>query len=577
MDASDLELPVDRDELTLGHFIRRVTREHAQREAIVHEGRRLTYADLGEQVERIARALVAAGVGKGSRVALLLGNRPEFVAALHAVGLVGGVTVPVSTFAPPDERDYILRHSDAQVLLMQPALAGNEYLAELYEHHPVVGTARTGALYDPTLPQLRRVVCLEEDAPAGAVETWDDFLADGDRVPAELLDRILDEVHPTDDALIIYTSGSTGRPKAVLHTHQAACVQSWRWVDQIHLTPDDRVWSAFPFFWTAGLSFVVGATLAAGGCLVLQELFEPAEALELLERERVTTVHAWPQSAIAMAEHPDAPKRDLTSLVKVAEGNPLRRFASPEVRLWDPGGAYGASETFTISTSIPSDAPPKLRQETHGVALPGMTVRIVDPETDEEQPTGELGEIAVKGITLMRGYYKVYEEEYLDAEGFFRAHDSGYLDEQGYLHWAGRIDGMIKSGGANVAPVEIDEKLRAWGRLAVGHATGVPHPTLGQAVVVVAICNEDDPVDEDEVREWLRDELAAYKVPRRVVFLREQDLSTTESTKIKFSELTSTAARRLVELGDDPDWVAYLREQHPDLLERPDSALTAND
>ena len=558
-----LGLPVAAADLTHGRFIAQVAERHADREALVFGDRRLTYAQLQDEVRAFAKGLLALGVTKGAKVALLLGNRPEFVIAMYGASMVGAVVVPVSTLAAADERDYILGHCDASVLVTQPALLKRRFVDELVADHPGLGDAEPGRIAVPAFPYLRRIVCLGPAPGPRSVEAWDDAVAAGATVDDVNLDAAAASVVPSDDALIIYTSGTTAHPKAVLHRHRGPVVQSWRWVEQLGLDPHDRVCSPFPFFWTAGLAFVLGGTLAAGACMVCQEAFEAGEALELMERERVTTMHSFPHTAAELVEHEDATKRDLSSLRRVMHDSPLRRLIGQTEDMGDPRAAYGLTETFTICTSIPSDSPLELRETTHGVALPGMAIRIVDPSSGTPLGVGETGEIAVKGVTLMRGYYKVDPEECFDDEGWFRTADSGHLDERGYLHWHGRLSGLIKTSGANVSPAEVEAAVAKWGRLKLGSAVGVPHPRYGEAVVLCAV-RSVDPVSAEEVTDHLRGVLTSYKVPRRVLFFDDGEIAYTGSQKVRLEDLRSLAARRVAE-GDD-DWARFLREQHADLL-----------
>lgn len=565
-----LDLPVTESDLTHGRFVTQLAERFGEREALVHRDRRLSFAELADEARAFGKGLLALGVTKGSKLALMLGNRPEFVIAMYGAATVGAVVVPVSTMAAAGERDYILRHSDASVLITQPALLKRRFVDELVADHPGLGRAEPGRIGVAEFPHLRRIVCLPsgDDLSGrlpGSVEDWDDVVAAGASVDDAMLDAAADSVVPSDDALIIYTSGTTANPKAVLHRHRGPVVQSWRWAEQLGLDPDDRVWSPFPFFWTAGLAFVLGGTLASGACMVCQEAFDAAEALELIERERVTTLHSFPHTAAELAEHEDVAKRDLSSLRRVMNDNPLKRLIGQTEDLGDPRAAYGLTETFTICTSIPSQSPLALRESTHGVALPGMAIRIVDPQSGAPLATGETGEIAVKGVTLMRGYYKVDPEECFDDEGWFRTGDAGHVDDQGYLHWHGRLSGLIKTSGANVSPAEVEAAVTSWGRLKLGTVVGVPHPRYGEVVVLCAVRSLDD-VSADDITGHLRGVLASYKVPKRVLFLDNDELSYTGSQKVRLEDLRSLAARRLAASDDEGDWAEYLRAEHPDLV-----------
>jgi acyl-CoA synthetase (AMP-forming)/AMP-acid ligase II len=245
--------------------------------------------------------------------------------------------------------------------------------------------------------------------------------------------------------------------------------------------------------------------------------------------------------------HPDWMNADLSALRHIESFGPFGRHPSVKVleNAWSPRAAFGLTETFTIITSTPADAPAEIRDRATGRILPGNAIRIVDPATGEALPSGAQGEIAVAGASLMKGYVKVPREQTFDADGFFRTGDAGWMDEAGELHWTGRTSDMIKTGGANVSPVEIEMELLHHPALIAAGAVGVPHPTLGQIVVVVAVPQEGAAVDEEDVRGFLRGRLASYKIPRRVVFVREAELTLTGNQKIKPEDLRVLAAARL--------------------------------
>jgi fatty-acyl-CoA synthase len=531
--------------LTTGRFLAEVARRHAGRDAIVFEGRRLSYRELERESRLLARALIGAGVVKGARVAVHMANRPEWVFAHFAAGMVGALLVPVNTFATREELRYILRHSDASLLLMQPVLLKHDFLHDLLADYPAIARGRPGHLRCAQLPQLRRVACLGIDQPRGGVETWGQLLAQEQGVTDELLDACCAEVEPADDGVLIYTSGTTSTPKGVLHSQRAGVLQGWRFVDFMCFTPDDRVYTTYPFFWTAGIAMSLHATLAAGACLLLQETFDAEAALDLIERERASAVHAWPHQGKAMAEHPSVAGRDLSSITKLDSGATLAAAAGIEKDEYGVGASYGLSETFTIASGIRADSPASLRRSTHGRPWPGNLFRIVDPVTGERLDRGEEGEITLKGATFMRGYYKVLPERFLDEDGFFHTQDGGSIDADGYLHWTGRLSNIIKTGGANVSPVEIEQAVAQHPAVKVGIPVGIGHPTLGEAIVLCVVPVEGCSIDEDEIRAFLRERLAAYKVPRRVLAFGPDELSYTGNQKIQVAPLRERALEKL--------------------------------
>jgi fatty-acyl-CoA synthase len=428
----------------------------------------------------------------------------------------------------------------------------------LNERHGALSAGRPGRLRCQALPQLRRVVCLDATPAAGGVEARDDLLAQGDDVPDGLLEAAADEVYPSDDGLLIYTSGTTAHPKGVLHMQRAPVIQSWRFAEEMELAAEDRVLTAQPFFWTAGIAMSLGASLAAGASLILESAFDAGRYLELVESERVTTLMTWPHQEKAMADHPDAGRRDLSSLCKIEFASPLAGAAGLERDEWGTYGSYGLSETFTLASSLPAAAPSEQRARTSGRPLPGMTLRIVDPAsgTRLERP-GEAGEIAVKGLTFMKGYSKVEPELYLDDDGFFRTQDGGSFDEEGYLHWSGRLSNLIKTGGANVSPLEIETAAAELDSLALAAAVGVPHPVLGEVIVLCAVPAPGREADETGVREALRNRLAAYKVPRRILFFDAAQLSFTANQKLQLGPLRKLALARLQAEGAEIDGIRY--------------------
>jgi fatty-acyl-CoA synthase len=560
-----LGLDTDRENVTFGGFVADLARRYGDREALIFGDQRITFRQLEDEVRRFARALLAAGVTKGSSVALMLANRPEFVIAAYGAGSIGAVVVPVSTFAPSDERDYILRHSDASVLLTQASLFNHHFVDELLESHPELAEGEPGTLRSSSFPCLRRIVSLDP-APQETVESWDDLVARADEVSEELLDAAMAEVHPRDPGIIIYTSGTSANPKGVLHANGTPAIQSWRWGKALGLTPDDKLLSKFPYFWSAGLTMTLGGPLSAGTAVITIESFDAGTALEIIEREGVTALQSMVETYNEIVEHPDFHTRDLSTLTLAVGAEPL--VAALPDRAWRAqANGYGLTETFTLCTwAEPEETGGEFRT-VHGRPLPGIDLKIVDSETGEELATGQLGEIAVKGVTCMLGYYKGYAEEYLDRNGYFRTGDSGQFDEDGILHWGGRLTAMIKTDGANVSPVEIESKLGLWGRLKVATVVPVPHPRLDEAVVLCAECHDDDPVTSEEILGHLKTVLASYKVPQRVVFIDDGELSYTASEKVKLADARRMAARHIA--AEDTDWAAHLRGAHPDLLAEP--------
>jgi fatty-acyl-CoA synthase len=513
--------------LTMGAFLEEVAGRFGPNEALVlddplleGETMRWTYDDLLREARRVAAGLLEIGVAKGDAVGILMGNRPEAVAAIFGAALAGAVAVPLSTFAPKPELAFMLERAQASVLLTQDRLLGRRFADD----------ARDLA---PQLPALRHIAVV-------GTPSWDALLTDADLQPCD--------VEPDDDGLVIFSSGTTSQPKGMLHSHRSPTLQFWVQAQLFGRHEGTRMWTALPLFWTAGLNTAMGSTLAAGGCWVMQETFEPGEALRLMARERVTEPYALPHQIGALAEHPDWPTADLSSLRSVYGKSALARHPSvtaPDTGWMMPVG-YGLSETCAFFCSHWSTTPREVAKQSMGRLLPGNELRVVDPDTGRVLGAGETGELAIKGPTLMKGYLGVVAEETFDADGFFHTGDAGSVDADGFVHWEGRRTEMIKTGGANVSPAELEVQLRACPPVKLARIIGVPDPRLDQIVVACITLKDGADATEDDIRAFLKERVAAYKVPKRVLFFDDGDIPmTTSDTKVRDDALLALVRDRL--------------------------------
>jgi len=537
-------------DLTLPGYFRSVCTKYAEREALVfHEADgavlRMSYAQVWAESRRLAAALVASGVGKDCRVGLLATNRPEWVTGAIAIALTGATCVALSSFVTPSELEQTLKLADVQTLLFERYLPGKDLAADLLALCPELTQCQPGKLRSLRLPYLRRAICIDAPVEASGLETLQAFLSAPHDVDDALLDALASEISPVDRAMIFFSSGSTGKPKGILQTHRAAAIQCWRWARMFALDESVRTWGANGFFWSGNFAMGLGSTFSAGGCLVLQRYFKPDEALRLMQTEKVTMPVAWPHQWQRLTSEPSYLETDLSSLVQVGVISPLREHPTVNSDWDEPTAAYGNTETLTINAAHPSGADPAIRDGNHGFPLPGNTIRIMDPLTAVPLPVGQAGEITVKGPTLMLGYLKTSPEDTFDEHGFFWTGDGGFVDEQGRLHWQGRLSDIIKTGGANVSPLEIDAVLHEHPGLKVGKTVGVPHETLGEIVVACVVPEPGVDLDEKQVRAYVGEQLSSYKVPRRVLFVDEADLKLTGSNKVKTADLRELAKRLL--------------------------------
>jgi fatty-acyl-CoA synthase len=532
--------------LTMAAFVRAMTERHAEREAVVWRGAdaviRWSYADLWQHSVEVAKSLIATGVGKDSRVGLLMTNRPELLAALFGVALAGGVVVMLSTFSAAPELEYLLQASAVSHLIFERHIASRDLASMLTTLEPAVESASPGQLLSARFPFLRRLVMADETSnrgPARGLEGWHEFQAQGLAVPLTSVTARAASATAADVGLILFSSGTTGVPKGIIHSQRAVVLQWLRWAELYHYEDGVRSWTANGFFWSGPFSMILGTTLSCGGCLVLQSTFSPEEALDLMQTERVVLPMASGHQWARMAEAPNFQSVNLSSLHYIDEFVPVGKQPTLQSSWRLPQG-FGTTETLSISTAVPISTPLEARRG-HGVPLAGNVLKVIDRATGEVVPRGERGEIALKGPTLMLRYIGKNAEDTFDAEGFYRTGDGGYVDQDGGLFWEGRLSDLIKTGGANVAPAEVDAAIATYPGVKLTQTVGVPHAALGEIVVACIVPHEGMVIDAAALREHLKARLASYKIPRQVLFLRHEELSLTGSSKVKADVL-----RRLV-------------------------------
>jgi fatty-acyl-CoA synthase len=537
--------------LTLGGYLREVTGRFGPREAAVlrlgDAAERWTYDELWARSVEVARALIACGLGKGERVGVLMTNRLEFLASVFGTALAGGVATTISTFFTPAELDEVLKASACSVLLFEASVLKKDFAAALAELEPQIAQAEPGRLASPRYPFLRHLACVGAGSgqTAGAIERWPQFLARGAAVSDALVDARAAAVSPADPGTLFFSSGSTGKAKGILSAHRGVCLQLWRWPQWYAIDAPPRTWSSNGFFFSGNFASGLGGTLSSGGTLVLQRWFDAESALELMARERATMLLAWPHQWAQLQAAPNYGSVDLSAMHYIDAATPIARHPTIATDWREPAQAYGCTETFTLISVFATGTPPEVAGASHGRPTAGSSIKIVDPFTGRPTPLGVRGEIAVKGPTLMLGYLGVPLDETLDDEGYYRTGDGGWLDAEGRLFWEGRLSDIIKTGGANVSPLEVDEVIRALPGVKIVQTVGVPDELLGEMVVACVVPHEGQVLDEAQVQAGAKARLASYKAPRRVLFFTEDELKTTGSAKIKTADLRKLAAQRL--------------------------------
>ncbi|MGV0718145.1 class I adenylate-forming enzyme family protein [Mycolicibacterium sp. XJ662] len=498
-------------ETTVGTVLRGQAARRGTHPFLVCDDDRVTYAEADQRSARLARGLVALGAGKGTHVGVLYPNGSAFVVAMLAAARIGAVVVPFSTFATAPELREQLAHADVEILLSAGSYRNHDY------------RQRLDGVVD-ALPLLRHVVF--DFAPPDAV----------DEAP---LTAFEDDVEPSDLLAIVYTSGSTSAPKGVVHTH-ASLLEHQKVLNEFRgLTAQDKLFCNSPFFWIGGFAFAILATMLAGATLICSNATDAAETLDLIEAEKPTITNGFVAGIAPLSRHPSLPHRDLSSLRR---GN-LYPIMAPEVRPADPElrhSMLGMTESGSVIT-ISADASdqPEHRRGSFGKPLPGFDTKIIDPDTGDAVATGDIGELCIRGPYLMQRYYKRSREECFDDDGWFHTGDLVRVDRDGFVYFIGRHGAMIKTAGANVAPAEVERAIAKVTGGTVAHVVGIPDPERGQLVAaVIALDDSAAAFDESALREALKSELSAYKIPRRFAALPASQIPVMSSGKIDIARLT---------------------------------------
>jgi len=489
---------------TIPNLLRRSAERYGDRDYLVTADRSLTFADAELQSRRLAKRLLNAGVGKGTRVGMLFPQGPDFVVALLAITRIGALAVPLSTFYRAPELRRAVRHADMHMLIASPA------------SEELLGFGRGSDLFLPDAPFLRHVWICPDPAQ--------------DEDEPDITDRLLEaleaEVSPSDPMVIVYTSGATAEPKAVVHTHGAQVRHSWT-VALLHgITADTRSFTTMPFFWVGGLTVVLLSHLHMGALVIMVERTDGPLMLDLIEQTKPTRLVGWTLVERIVSD-PALAGRDLSWLWELQ----LPSLAAPGRR----HNSLGMTETGGPHTGAPpaentEDLPEALRGS-FGPPVAGVQHQIVDPESGSVLPDGVEGEICVRGDSVMLGFHKKERSETFDEDGWYHTGDRGFFRD-GLLFFTGRRSEMIKTGGANVSPREVEAALESLPGVQAAFVVGVPDDERGEIVACMVCPEAGHDLDPAALTDRLREELSSYKVPRRIVVVPYDDAPWLPSGKI---------------------------------------------
>ena len=515
----------------LAELFSKQVEEHGGRECIVAGRRRLTYAQVDKEAGAFAAALADLGIHPGDRLAIDLPNCAEWVVTALAAARLGAVVVPVTPSFGYHELKYLLRHAETGLVVAAQTAGELEYL-ETFEE----------LIAD--LPDLHNLVTVGPDEMwyDDRVYQFADLVSRGKRREPPLV--ALDPA--TAPLAIVYTSGTMGKPKGAVLTHVNLVVTALETVHALEIVPDDRVLGAVPLFTVFGVHVVLSALLA-GATLVLHDGFEPAEVLDLMEREKITVCHGVPTMFQLLMRDPSFGSRDLSAVrTGIIAGSPVSVDLVQRIRRWnDVQIAYGLTETGPTVTMTRFDDDPEARSTTVGRPIPGVEVRVMDVTTGTLHGPEAVGELAVKGPNVMTGYHRMPLEtkRSITPEGYFLTGDLAALDERGYVTIVGRRKELIIRGGYNIVPRELEDVLRTHPAVDDACVVGIPNEILGELVCACVVPVEGAIVTGDELKSYVREHVADYRVPDLVRFFDTFPL--TGSGKVKRRELAQVVGMEL--------------------------------
>ncbi|MGQ0619566.1 MAG: AMP-binding protein [Panacagrimonas sp.] len=525
-------------EQTIGDNFEATVRKFPDNEALVmpHQNIRWTYRRLNEEVDRVARGLLARGLNKGDRVGVWAPNLVEWVLAQYATAKLGVIQVNINPAYRANELAYALRQSGCRTIIAARRFKTSDYVKML-------GDIRGEC------PDLTDVIFIDDPGQPG---DWAKLLADGEKIPASAVADRLAGLKPNDAINIQYTSGTTGAPKGATLSHRNILNNAYFTGVTMCISEQDRYCVPVPFYHCAGMvcgnlvCTVFGATI-----VVPAAAFDPGETLKALAQERCTSSMCVPTMHIAMLTHPDFGNTDKSSLRTGAIGGSpcpievMKRlvtdFHMPEITI-----VYGMTETSPVSAQTGGDDPIDKRVGSVGRVHPHLEIRIVNPETGEVCQRGETGEFQTRGYSVMLGYWNDEKKtrEAITAEGWMRTGDLGVMDEQGYVNIVGRIKDMIIRGGENVYPREIEEFLYGHPDIRDVQIIGVPDEKFGEEVMACVVMKDGrPPLTLEALRAFCKDQLAHYKIPRYLDVVTEYPMTVTG--KVRKVEMREQAVKKL--------------------------------
>jgi fatty-acyl-CoA synthase len=521
---------------TIGAYLAKVVARQPDAEALVslHQGVRLTYKEFAVEVERVARGLLAIGVEKGDRVGIWAPTCAEWTLLQFASARVGAILVNINPAYRPHELAYALGQSGVRVLVTARAFKTSDYLAMLAEVRP-------------GLTRLERVITIDGEAANGRDDiVWSELVTAESGVDPERLTARETELDPDDPINIQYTSGTTGSPKGATLSHHNILNNAMSVANIVRYTNVDRVCVPVPLYHCFGMGIGNLGCISTGATIVYPAAsFEPEATLRAIADERCTSIYGVPTMFIAELDHPRFAEFDLTSLrTGMMGGAPcpveVMKRVVHDMHASEICIIYGMTETSPVSFITRPDDDIERRVTTVGTVLPGVEAKVIDPATGRTVEAGAPGEVCTRGYVVMRGYWENPEatREAVDDAGWMHTGDVGVMDDAGYLNIVGRIKDMVIRGGENLYPREIEEVLFSHPSVASAQVIGVPDERMGEELMAWVVLREGATTTEDELREFCRSQVAHFKVPRYIRFVKDFPMTVTGKVqKFKMREM----------------------------------------
>lgn len=511
---------------TLSDWLEYWAAESPDKEFIVYSDRNLRFSwkTFNERVDNMAKGLIAIGVTRGTNVGIWAQNVPDWLTFLYATAKIGAVAVTVNTSYKSEEVSYLLKNSDMHTLCMTDGAAGNNYTDIIYNLVPELKTTQRGKFRSERFPELKNVVYIGQEKYRGMYNTAEILLL-GNNVDDDEFKRLRALTCCEDVVNMQYTSGTTGFPKGVMLTHYNIVNNGYLTGVHMKFTPDDKCCICVPLFHCFGVVLATMCCLTHGSTQVMVEKFDPLITLASIHKERCTVLHGVPTMFIAELNHPMFSLFDMSSLrtgIMAGALCPIELMRQVNEKMFmDVTSVYGMTETSPGMTQTRVDDTFEVRCTTVGREYEFTDVKVLNPENGEECPPGVQGEICCRGYNVMKGYYKNPQAtaQVIDSNGYMHSGDLGVKDENGNYRITGRIKDMIIRGGENISPKEVEDYLYKIPQIKDVQVVAIASPRYGEDVGAFIILKEGAELTAEDVRDFCKDHIARYKIPRYVFFI----------------------------------------------------------